>query len=246
MRVYLPYAKQCTTNSALSIVTSEWVFPVNRRGNGRSKMLCTYSGLIQRMACILSTPHCFHCASLRLHVWCRRQNSILGQYSYVHSSLHSVYWVHTLYQALYFVLGMIQWSVLPTVSRFTLFIVDHVMTGCYRRKRAPSPVLIKMRRDTGLQEDLQRKGTLMQPPETRDHKEVGQMVWRPESSSRLQAAQVEEEDGERQKQYRWTEVQMCRALCTITRDLEFYFECKEEPKGDVIRTASRRHRVIVV
>lgn len=88
MRVYLPYAKQCTTNSALSIVTSEWVFPVNRRGNGRSKMLCTYSGLIQRMACILSTPHCFHCASLRLHVWCRRQNSILGQYSYVHSSLH--------------------------------------------------------------------------------------------------------------------------------------------------------------
>lgn len=52
--------------------------------------------------------------------------------------------------------------------RFTLVIVDHAMIGYYRNRRVPNPDLVEKRRDTGLQEDLQRKGILMQSPETRD------------------------------------------------------------------------------
>jgi hypothetical protein len=42
------------------------------------------------------------------------------------------------------------------------------MIGYYRNRRAPNPDLIEMRRGIGLQEDLQRKGILMQSPETRE------------------------------------------------------------------------------
>ena len=48
------------------------------------------------------------------------------------------------------------------------------MIGYYRNRRVSNPDFVKMMREIGLQEDLQRKGILIQTPETRDKMFISQ------------------------------------------------------------------------